>query len=71
MGLDKNVGGIDRIGRALLAAVLTVVAVTALRKGKRSTGLVAGVAALGFGFNATVCFCGLNEVLGIDTTSDE
>ena len=71
MDLDSNVGGIDRIGRAVLAAILTVVAVGALRKGKRSTGLLAGVAALGFGFNATVCFCGLNEALGIDTTGEE
>lgn len=71
MGLDKNVGGIDRIGRAVLAVVLTIVAVGALRKGKRSTGLVAGVAALGFGFNATTCFCGLNKALGIDTTDQD
>ncbi|WP_136717444.1 YgaP family membrane protein [Halorientalis salina] len=71
MAFEKNVGGIDRIGRAALAVVLTVVAVGALRSGKRSTGLLAGVAALGLGFNATTCFCGANEVLGIDTTSDE
>jgi hypothetical protein len=67
---EKNVGGLDRIGRAVLAVVLTVVAVSALRQGKRSRGLFAGIAALGAGFNATTCFCGLNKTLGIDTTGE-
>jgi hypothetical protein len=67
---ETNVGGRDRLVRALLAAVLTVVAIRALREGKRTTGLLAGVGALGFGFNATTCFCGLNETLGIDTTGE-
>ena len=71
MALEKNVGGRDRLARAVLAAVLTVVAVGALRDGRRTAGLLAGVGALGLGFNATTCFCGLNETLGIDTTSDE
>ncbi|WP_247010409.1 YgaP-like transmembrane domain [Halorientalis litorea] len=69
--VSKNVGGIDRIGRALLAVVLTVVAVGALREEKRTTGLLATVGALAFGFNATTCFCGGNALLGIDTTSEE
>jgi hypothetical protein len=66
----KNVGGRDRLARALLAVVLTVVAVGALRTGRRGLGLFAGVAALGLGFNAVTCFCGLNRVLGIDTTGE-
>jgi hypothetical protein len=69
--VDKNVGGLDRIGRAALAVVLTVVAVSALRKGERSKGLLVGLAALGAGFNATTCFCGLNAALGRDTTDGE
>ncbi|WP_336000844.1 YgaP family membrane protein [Halorientalis halophila] len=69
--IEKNVGGADRKGRALLAIVLTVVAVTALQRGNRGTGIVAGLAALGFGFNATTCFCGLNAALGVDTTDGE
>ncbi|NMJ76720.1 DUF2892 domain-containing protein [Nanohaloarchaea archaeon] len=68
---ESNVGGRDRLVRALLAAVLTIVAISTLKKGKRKTGVLALVGALGFGFNATTCFCGLNETLGIDTTSDE
>lgn len=67
---ETNVGGIDRIARGVLAVVLTVVAVVALKNGKRSTGLLTGIAAVGLGFNATTCFCGLNRVLGIDTTDD-
>ncbi len=67
----KNVGGRDRLARALLAAVLSVVAISTLRSGKQKTGLLALVGALGFGFNATTGFCGMNEALDIDTTTDE
>jgi len=67
---EKNVGGRDRLVRALLAALLTIVAISTLRKGKRKTGLIALVGALGFGFNATTCFCGMNKTLGIDTTDE-
>lgn len=66
--IERNVGGRDRLARALLAVVLTVAAVTLLRTGKRTPGLLAGVAALSFGFNAITCFCGVNRALGIDTT---
>jgi hypothetical protein len=68
--VDTNVGGRDRIVRALFAVVLTVVAVNTLRSGKNKTGLLAGVGALAFGFNAVTCFCGLNQALGVDTTTE-
>jgi len=68
MDLDRNVGGRDRLARAAFAAFLTVVAIRSLRGGRRTLGLLAGVGALGFGFNATTCFCGLNRALGIDTS---
>lgn len=68
--VEQNVGGKDRTVRALAAVVLTVLAVSALRKQKRKTGLLVGLAALGVGFNAVTCFCGLNATLGIDTTED-
>lgn len=71
MDLETNVGGRDRLVRGLLAVVLTIVAIRTLRSGKRKTGLLATVGALGFGFNATTCFCGTNRLLGIDTTDDE
>ncbi len=67
---SENVGGRDRLVRTVLAVVLTVLTVRLLRSGNRKTGLLAGVGALGFGFNATTCFCGLNEALGIDTTEE-
>lgn len=71
MALEKNVGGTDRKLRAVGAVLLTLVAVLALRKGNRSTGLVAGLGAVGLGINAVVCFCGLNAALGLDTTAEE
>jgi hypothetical protein len=71
MSSDSNVGGRDRVVRALLAAVLSVVAVSKLRNGNRAVGLLAVVGALGFGFNASTRFCGLNAALGIDTTTDD
>jgi len=71
MDVEQNVGGTDRIVRAVLATVLAVVAILALRNGKRSAGVLATAGAVGLGINAVTCFCGLNKTLGIDTTSDE
>jgi hypothetical protein len=68
MEIESNVGGRDRFVRAILAVVLTAIAVKALRSGKRKIGLVALLGGLGFGVNATTCFCGLNKALGVDTT---
>lgn len=70
MDVEQNVGGRDRLARALLTIVLTVVAIRALRNGKTGTGMLATVGALGLGFNATTGFCGLNNTLGIDTTDE-
>ncbi|WP_135304408.1 YgaP family membrane protein [Haloarcula amylovorans] len=71
MDVNENVGGRDRLARAALAVVLTVAAVRSLRNGKRLRGLLAGVGALVFGFNATSGYCGVNDVLDRDTTSGE
>ena len=68
MSLDTNVGGKDRLLRGVFAIVFTVVAVSALRKRNYTTLLAASVGAVGLGFNAVTCFCGLNETLGIDTS---
>jgi hypothetical protein len=70
MDVDSNVGGRDRIVRAVLAALLAVVAIRTLRRGKKTTGLLAGLGALGLGFNAVTCVCGVNRALGIDTTEE-
>jgi len=66
----KNVGGRDRLVRFLLAAGLSIAAVRWLRSGKRVRGLLAGVGALGFGFNATTGYCGVNDALDVDTTGE-
>jgi len=68
MNLSRNVGGRDRLVRALLAVLLTLLTVGFLRSGRRRLGLLAVLGAVGFGFNAVTCFCGVNEALGIDTT---
>jgi len=70
MDLDANVGGTDRLLRGLGAVLLSIVAVRALTAGKRTSGLLAAVGAIGLGFNATTCFCGMNKTLGIDTAEE-
>lgn len=71
MSPDSNVGGRDRLVRAVLAVVLSAVAVRKLRNGNRAVGALAVMGALVFGFNASTRFCGLNAALGLDTTTDE
>lgn len=70
MGIDRNVGGRDRLLRAGLAVVLVAVAGLALRTDRRRLATLAAVGAAGLGFNAVTCFCGLNAALGIDTTEE-
>lgn len=65
---DRNVGGADRLLRAALAVAFAALAAWALAEGRRALGVVAGLAALGTGFNAVVCWCGVNRLLGLDTT---
>jgi len=71
MANDQNVGGRDRLVRALLAAVFSVLALRWLKAGKRDRGLLASLGALVFGFNATTGYCPGNETLGVDTTADD
>jgi len=71
MEVDTNVGGRDRLARAVLAVVLSIAAVRWLRAGKKGRGLLAGVGSLVFGFNATTGYCGANDALGIDTASSD
>ena len=65
---ERNVGGDDRRLRAVLAVVFAVAAAWGLLEGRRPLAVVAGLTALGTGFNAVVCWCGVNEALGLDTT---
>jgi uncharacterized membrane protein len=65
---EQNVGGTDRLLRAVFAAVFAVLAVSALRKRNYPMVVLTTAGAVGLGINAVTCFCGLNEALGIDTT---
>ncbi|NUE02503.1 DUF2892 domain-containing protein [Halorubraceae archaeon YAN] len=69
MGSEQNVGGTDRLLRAAGAVVLTLVAVRSITGGRKLIGVLAALGAVGLGFNATTCFCGVNQALGIDTTA--
>ncbi len=69
--MERNVGGIDRLARAVLAVVFLVGAVVAYRSGKRTAALLAAVVGAGFLQNAVTCFCGLNRLVGIDTTNTD
>jgi hypothetical protein len=71
MDSDQNVGGRDRLARALLAVVCSVLALRWLRAGKRGRGLLAGTGALVFGFNASTGYCPGNDALGVDTTAGD
>lgn len=65
MGLQTNPAGRSRLGRGLLAVAFAVVAVLAFRSGRRKTGLLAGLGALGVGVTA-----GGSDRGGIDTDSE-
>ena len=56
--------------RAVFAVVLAGLAIGLVGSGRRAVGVVAALGAVGLGFNAVTCFCGVNEALGIDTTDD-
>ena len=70
MELPANVGGTDRALRIGLAVLAVAVAVGALAGNRPVVAAGAGLAAVGLGFNAVTCFCGLNAALGLDTTRE-
>jgi hypothetical protein len=69
--VERNVGGIDRIGRAVLAVAFAALALGALGRGRRDLAVLALLGSAGMTVNAVTCFCGLNAALGLDTTSEE
>jgi len=69
LGLERNVGGIDRYARAVLAVVFLAIGAFALASSRPGLGLGALVASAGLGFNAVTGFCGVNALLGVDTCS--
>ncbi|WP_435178337.1 YgaP family membrane protein [Halorussus sp. AFM4] len=69
MALEPNVGGRDRIARAVLGAALVAAAAGALVGGRPGVALATGVLGAGLLFNAATRFCGVNALLGVDTCS--
>lgn len=67
--MKRNVGGIDRIVRAVLAVALLAVTLRAWRGGNRGPAALAGLAATELGYNAVAQYCPMNDALGVDTTS--
>lgn len=70
MELRKNVGNRGRLARTIVAAGLALVAIRSLLKGKRSTGVLAGVGAVALGYEAKTGPGELAETISIDTTSE-
>ena len=70
MERPRNVGGVDRAVRGVLAVVFLFVALVAVRRGSRGVAVISAVMSLGLGANAILCFCTLNRLLGIDTTTE-
>ncbi|WP_318570567.1 YgaP-like transmembrane domain [Salinigranum marinum] len=69
--MDKNVGGIDRIGRIIIGAIVVITGIAALT-GYWAAGAVIGGVALVVGaillVTGTTQKCPINEAVGIDTT---
>lgn len=68
--MRQNVGDAERVLRGVLGIWLCVVAVGALRVGRRLTAATAGIAGLGLLQNAVTGFCGGNWLFGIDTVNE-
>jgi hypothetical protein len=68
-GEMRNVGGIDRIVRAVLAVGLLGVGAWGLFAGETAIGAISLLAGAGLAFNAVTQFCVANHLLGVDTCS--
>lgn len=62
--MERNVGGFDRVGRTVLAAILLLVG---YRNRDRTLGVLAFVAGSDLLATAVIQRCPVNAVLGIDT----
>ena len=67
MTFQRNVGGIDRIARTILAVVFLGIGVLVFTDGRQALGAGVLIAGAGLGFNAVSGFCGLNAMLGVNT----
>jgi hypothetical protein len=71
MGIEKNVGGLDRIARGVLGVALLAVALGAVLQGRLAVATVAVITGAGLLFNAATQFCSVNALFGVDTCSQE
>ncbi|MEF8784588.1 MAG: DUF2892 domain-containing protein [Haloarculaceae archaeon] len=67
----RNVGGYDRLTRALLGVLLFAIAVGAAVSDRQLLAVFGMIASAGLLFNAATQFCGVNAVLGLDTCAYE
>jgi len=65
----RNVGGYDRLARAVLGLLLLGIAVVAALSDRQLLAVFGMIASAGMLFNAATQFCGINAVLGLDTCS--
>lgn len=68
-GLEKNVGGLDRLLRAAFAMAFVAIGAWALLDSRVLFGVTALLAATGLLFNVVTQFCGVNAMFGVDTCS--
>lgn len=72
--MDRNVGGLDRIGRIVIGVVVAIAGIAALT-GYWAVGAVAGVVGVVVGavllVTGTTQKCPIHHVAGIDTTDGE
>lgn len=66
--MDTNIDDPERAVRGAVGIWLVVVAIGALRGGRRQAAATAGLAGVGLLQNAITGFCGGNWLFGIDTT---
>lgn len=64
----QNLGEYERVFRGVVGIWLAVIALGALRAGRRWTAATAGIAGLGLLQNAATGFCGGHWLFDIDTT---
>lgn len=65
--MDRNVGGVDRLGRVVLAVVMLAFG---YRNRQRTAGTLAFVAGSDVLATAVIGRCPVNALLGIDTCHD-
>ena len=71
MELRETVESRGELARILFAVALAVVAAVSLRKGKRATGVLAGLGALALGYSSTTGSGELAETLDVGGSSED